>query len=147
MTNGTPWWKPSDKLKDHPEMEKRQGIPPDHVIVRRDEWLKARNRVNITPRSVAGRMALGALIGLFIIASFILSVDDPDPDWGKFWMVRPLIITPLAGAFGILAFYLPYFVRPRSSFATLLLLVLSFLAFLIALWLGSVLGLDGTLWN
>ena len=92
-------------------------------------------------------MLIGALTGLAIISFFVFSVDEPDPEWGKLWMVRPLIITPLAGAFGILSFYLKDFVRPKSKVMIVLVFSLSIMAFIIALWLGIVLGLDGTLWN
>jgi hypothetical protein len=58
-----------------------------------------------------------------------------------------LIITPLAGAVGILSFYLKDFIRPQSNLMTALVFVFSLLAFIVALWMGIVLGLDGTLWN
>ncbi len=101
----------------------------------------------INPRSLFKRMPLGAVIGLIIISSFLFSVDEPDPSWGRFWMIRPLIIVPLAGAFGILSFYLKDFIRPKNNLITVLVYLFSIVAFIIALWLGSVLGLDGTLWD
>ncbi len=101
----------------------------------------------INPQSLMKRMLLGAFIGFIIISFFVFSVDDPNPDWGKFWRIRPLIITPLAGAFGILSFYCKDLIRPQSKVMTVLVYVLSLVAFLIALWMGIVLGLDGTLWN
>ena len=128
-------------------MEERHEIPSGYVIVERDQWEYARKRINLTPFSVTKRMLLGAVTGFVIIAFFVFSVDDPDPDWGERWRIRPLVITPLAGAFGILSFYLKDFVRTKASFMKLLLAFFSLMAFIIALWLGIVLGLDGTLWN
>ena len=101
----------------------------------------------IPPASLLVRMLTGALIGLVLISSFAFSVDNPDPAWGPFWRVRPLIITPLAGAFGILSFYLKDFARPQGTVMTILVYAFSALIFLVALWMGIVLGLDGTLWN
>jgi hypothetical protein len=101
----------------------------------------------LNTRAVILRMLLGAAIGFAIISVFVFSVDNPNPDWGKFWRIRPLIITPLAGAFGILSFYLTNLIRPQGQFMTVLIYTFSTIAFIIALWLGTVLGLAGTLWD
>ncbi|MFZ6009251.1 MAG: hypothetical protein ACOYXT_02790, partial [Bacteroidota bacterium] len=50
--------------------------------------------------SLAKRMIVGAGIGLTLITLFLLSADEPDPAWGKLWMIRPLIVVPFAGAMG-----------------------------------------------
>lgn len=101
----------------------------------------------IPPASLLRRMLTGASIGLVLISFFVFSVDNPDPAWGKLWRVRPLVITPLAGAFGILSFYLIDFLRPQGTVLTVLIYTFSTLAFIVALWMGIVLGLDGTLWD
>ncbi len=62
-------------------------------------------------------------------------------------MIRPLIITPIVAAFGFLSFFLKDFVRPQSDLMRLVVILLSIIAFIIALWMGTILGLDGTLWN
>ena len=93
------------------------------------------------------RMLVGAVIGLGVISLLVFSVPDPDPAWGSGWRIRPLVITPLAAAFGGLAFILRDLVRPQTGAMRLTVFVLSTLCFLVALWLGTVLGLDGTLWN
>jgi hypothetical protein len=102
---------------------------------------------HINPKSLILRMAAGAAIGFGIISIFVFGVDTPNPDWGESWQIRPLIVTPLAGAFGILVFYSTAFIRPKSQWLNVLLIVLSAFAFVIALWLGVVLGLAGTMWN
>lgn len=102
----------------------------------------------IRPALLGKRMLLGAGIGLILISVFLIGVKNPNPAWGKFWMIKPLIIVPLAGAGGG-AFY--YFINHfwgyqggwRKAFA----IVFSLVGFIIALWLGTVLGLNGTLWN
>lgn len=92
-------------------------------------------------------MFLGALAGLIIISFFVFSVKEPEPAWGKQWMLRPLIVMPLAGAFGSLSFYLRFFINPKNRWWDLALIILSALVFVVSLWLGIILGLDGTLWD
>lgn len=101
----------------------------------------------LNTRAVILRMLLGAAIGFAIISVFVFSVDNPNPDWGKFWRVRPLIVTPLFASFGILSFYLKNYMRPKGQFMTVLVFLFSTLVFLFVLWFGTVMGLDGTLWD
>lgn len=93
------------------------------------------------------RMLLGAFIGFLLISFLVFGVDHPDPNWPSFWRLRPLVVTPIAGAFGILAFYLIDILGVKGDWPKIFLAFLSTLLFLIALWLGTVLGLDGTMWN
>lgn len=90
---------------------------------------------------------IGAAIGLFLIVLFVASVDETNPEWGTFWMLRPLLIVPLAGAAGgAVRFYL----QKRLTQLGLHQAVGFFLglfALVVALWMGFVLGLDGTFWN
>jgi hypothetical protein len=77
-----------------------------------------------------------------------MKVDDPKPEWGKFWMVRPFLIITAAGALGGgVSYYLMDHLRSMGGWKTVLAYLLSIIGYLIALWLGAVLGLDGTLWN
>ena len=55
--------------------------------------------------SIWQRMLQGAARALILIVIFLAGVDDPDPAWGKFWMVQPLIIVPCAGAMGGVIYY------------------------------------------
>jgi hypothetical protein len=98
------------------------------------------------PVSLAKPILIGAAIGLVAISFFVFGVDNPNPEWGKLWMIRPLIITPMAGAMGG-AFY--YFMDYQSSrgFNRKIAVILSLVVFIIGLWLGVVLGLAGTMWN
>jgi len=43
---------------------------------------------------------IGTAIALILTSMFLFSVDHPKPEWGKLWMLKPLIIVPLAGATG-----------------------------------------------
>ncbi len=93
------------------------------------------------------RMLAGAVIGLILISLFVLPPGNANPAWGKFWMVRPLIIVPLAGAMGGLCnYYIMHFHR-LIGMHKIAALILSAFIFLFGLWLGIVLGLDGTLWD
>jgi hypothetical protein len=98
------------------------------------------------PVSLPKSMLIGAAIGLIAISFFVFGVGHPNPEWGKLWMIKPLTITPLAGAMGG-AFY--YFMDYQSSrgFNRTIAILLSLLVFLVGLWLGTVLGLNGTMWH
>ncbi|MES3018126.1 MAG: potassium transporter KefB [Bacteroidota bacterium] len=104
-----------------------------------------------TPASEQGSLALpmmiGAGIALAVISLFVFGADNPDPAWGKFWMIRPLIITPLAGATGGAFFYFMNQMRVKGKMNGVVAIILSVLVYIIGLWLGIVLGLDGTMWN
>ncbi|MEJ8757113.1 potassium transporter KefB [Pontibacter sp. H259] len=93
------------------------------------------------------RMLVGAWIGFILIALFLLSVRNPDPAWGEQWWVRPLAVVTFAGAMGGLCnYFILYYARILNinrSFAILF----SLLVYIIGYYLGSVLGLVGTLWH
>lgn len=89
----------------------------------------------------------GAVAGAVLILLFLSSVDEPDPSWPRWWMIRPLIIVPAAGAGGGFLLYLLTPLRKAGGWKTLLGYILSVAGFIMILWLGTVLGLDGTLWN
>jgi sterol desaturase/sphingolipid hydroxylase (fatty acid hydroxylase superfamily) len=97
--------------------------------------------------SLLKRVLVGGGIALALITAFILAEKNPDPSWGKFWMVRPLIITPLAGAAGGLSFYLIHRIFHQYGWNRIMAFILSIFVYLVALWMGIVLGLDGTLWD
>ncbi len=96
--------------------------------------------------SLMKAMFIGAGIGLLIILLFVTD-SVTQPHWPNFWKIRPLIITPLAGAFGGGLAYLATKVLNRRGVNGVTANFISLLGFLIALWLGVVLGLDGTLWD
>ena len=92
-------------------------------------------------------MLTGALVGLGFISLIVFRVDSPDPAWGPYWRIRPLVLTPLIAALGMLAFFARDILLPESPVKKFLVFLLSLALFLIALWLGMILGLDGTLWD
>lgn len=98
------------------------------------------------PVSLVKPMLAGAGMALLVISFFVFGVDNPNPEWGKFWRVRPLIITPLAGAMGG-AFYAFMDYQSSRGFNRILAILLSIVVYVVGLWLGIVLGLVGTMWN
>ncbi|HCT94857.1 MAG: potassium transporter KefB [Bacteroidetes bacterium GWE2_39_28] len=97
--------------------------------------------------SMVKRMLIGAGIALVLITLFLLGVDEPNPEWPKLWMIRPLVVVPIAGAFGgFLTFHIDKRLN-QGTWAKIAAVVLSFIAYVFVLWMGSVLGLAGTLWN
>lgn len=97
--------------------------------------------------SLTTRMVIGAGIGLLLISLFLIGNNYADPSWGKYWMIRPLIIVPFAGAMGGLC---NYFIVGRHASMGLnktIAIVISLVVWIVGLWMGIVLGLDGTLWD
>ena len=101
----------------------------------------------INPKILTRSVLIGAAVGLAIIFFFLVSVDRPHPEWGSLWMVKPLVVTPLAGAFGGAAFYAINLVIAKGGWTSALAFVLGLIVAFVVLWLGIVLGLNGTLWN
>jgi len=89
----------------------------------------------------------GAIVAFVLISILVFSVDTPNPAWGKNWFVRPLIVTPLVTSFGGVFLYLINLKKTDSKILNLLLFFFSVLVFIFFLWIGTVLGLDGTLWD
>lgn len=93
------------------------------------------------------RLLLGAGIALSLITLFLLGVKEPKPEWGKLWMLKPLLIVPLAGASGgAFTYFLDQF-RRQGGWKKALAIIVSLIGYIVAVWLGIVLGLNGTLWN
>ena len=101
----------------------------------------------VHPASLSKRMLQGAGIALVLITIFLLGVDESDPSWPRLWMMRPLIVVPLAGAMGGVFYYFMDHLRQEGGWKKLVANLLSLIGYIIVLWLGTVLGLDGTLWD
>lgn len=91
-------------------------------------------------------IAAGASTGLILVALFLSGADNAKPEWGTYWVVKPLVMMPLAGMAGEAVFGL--LLQKYTHGAERLLAVLfGSLIFLTGLWLGMVLGFNGTYWN
>jgi hypothetical protein len=90
---------------------------------------------------------IGAAIGLVLISFFVFGVDHPGPEWGEYWRIRPLIVTPLAGAAGGLFYWFMDYQSSKRGMNRTIAVVLSLIVFVVGLWMGIVLGLAGTMWH
>lgn len=104
------------------------------------------NTGSINKGSVIKAALIGAGIGFLVILLFITGAET-ESHWSDLWKVRPLIITPLAGALGGSVAYITTNLLKRAGLNGGIAIFISFIGFVIALWLGIVLGLDGTLWD
>ena len=98
-------------------------------------------------RSLVRNMLTGATIGLLLIGFFLYKADTPDPEWPRFWIIRPLLLVPLAGAMGGLFYTFMEPWRKKNGWTKAAAYLLCLIVFLIGLFMGTVLGLDGTYWN
>lgn len=99
----------------------------------------------IDPATAAKPMLIGGSIALILIAIFLSGTGEPNPEWGKFWMARPLIIVPLAGATGGLFYHIA--THRFQGWKKSLAIAVSFVVYIAGVWIGTVLGLDSTYWN
>lgn len=97
--------------------------------------------------SLAKRMLLGAVIALVVISVFLLGAGDANPAWPKLWMLRPLIIVPIAGAMGGAFYYFMDRMSYQGGWRKIVAIIFSVVGYLFALWVGTILGLDGTWWD
>jgi membrane associated rhomboid family serine protease len=93
------------------------------------------------------RMLIGAAVGLALIGSFLLTAGEPNPEWPSHWRIKPLIMAPLAGATGGVFFYFMHYIFTPTGAKKILINLLCFAVFMIGLWMGVVLGLNGTYWD
>jgi len=102
---------------------------------------------SLRPLSLAKRMTLGGGVGLFLITFFLATAEGTDPAWGRYWWIRPLLIVPLAGATAGALYYVLDLLALKRGWSRIIIGMLGFALLFISLWLGSVLGLDGTYWD
>ena len=90
---------------------------------------------------------LGAGIALCLICLFLFSDPKPSPAWGPFYMIRPLIIVPFAGAAGGAFFAFMQTFEKRNIWLKITAAFISLIVYVFCIWIGSVIGLAGTYWN
>ncbi|HEY9117694.1 MAG TPA: hypothetical protein VIN11_07695 [Roseivirga sp.] len=104
----------------------------------------------VTPPSIdtlKKRSLMGGLIGLMVTVLFIYSANDANPLWPSLWFVKPVILTPLLTTLGGAFFYYIESIFFTNAWNRPLALIIGFIAFIVSLWLGMVLGFNGTYWN
>ncbi|MFD2148246.1 hypothetical protein [Mucilaginibacter antarcticus] len=89
---------------------------------------------------------IGWGIGLAVILFFIFNVDHPNVAWGNYWRIKPVVLTPLVTAGGAAFFALMTSLK-LQGLKKILVITVGVIGFIISLWIGIVLGLNGTLWN
>lgn len=90
---------------------------------------------------------IGALIGLVVISILLATNRHSSPTWGKWWQLKPIFVVSLTGAFAGSLIYHIHPKKPFSKWKLFLFLILSIVGFLVSIWFGIIVGLDGTLWN
>jgi len=96
---------------------------------------------------LARRAQLGATIAFVLMSLFLLNVRYPDPSWPQFWYLRPLIMISLGGAAGGVFYHLMANWSYEGGWKKAVAIVVSLIVYLFGLWISSVLGMAGTLWN
>jgi hypothetical protein len=108
--------------------------------------MTAKNNLTTQPLLVK-RALIGTGIGLAIILFFVLGVKNPKPEWGQYWMVRPIIVTPIVVALaGACTSFLDS-LRHEGGIKQVIAYVLTTGIYLFGLWIGIIAGLAGTLWD
>lgn len=90
---------------------------------------------------------LGAALGLALVSLYLWGAGAGNPEWGSYWRIRPVLVITLAGAGGGFFYYLMAPLRRQGGWLLALGIILGLLGILVALWLGFVLGFNGTYWN
>ncbi len=92
---------------------------------------------------------VGAAIALTLICVFLFAGNiTTQPEWGNYWKLKPLIIVPLAGAMGGLFFhFMNNLLWLQVSWKKILAIIIGCVGYVFTIWIGTVLGLNGTLWN
>ncbi|MBO9154720.1 hypothetical protein ACFOTA_21075 [Chitinophaga sp. GCM10012297] len=104
------------------------------------------NSPSLPRPSLLKRVLIGAGIALVLITIFLFPVEGR-PEWGAFWKVRPMIVVPLAGAAGGVCSYFIQNLFGAGGRRKALVVILSVIVYIVGLWMGTILGLDGTLWD
>lgn len=97
-------------------------------------------------RTLIKTLLMSFAIGFFVITMMIFPIQNPKPEWGENWKIKPLIIVPLMSVIGSIPFYFTLIRKFKSSSNKFYSTIAAILLFLICLWLGIILGLNGTLW-
>lgn len=92
-------------------------------------------------------LIIGACINLLIVVFFISGVDNPKPEWGQYWFVRPIVVITCAGILNGILYNMLGGMRRQGGGKLIAALLISLFFFVFILWISSVLGFNGTLWN
>ena len=97
--------------------------------------------------ALINRTLMGGAIGLILIIIYLLQAGEPEQDWSKLWTIKPIIIVPLAGAAGGAFSYFMNRLGEKLGWRKMPVIIFCLVVYIIGLWMGAVLGLDGTWWD
>lgn len=108
------------------------------------------SNTSVTPalksRSLLKSALIGGGIGLAVISVFVFGAGNPNPGWGAYWQIKPLLLTPIIAAIGGVCAYLVANLKTQG-FLKVLSIIAAVVGFVMAVWIGVVLGLNGTMWD
>lgn len=102
---------------------------------------------NIHPAPLGKRMLQGAIPGLILVSAFLISAGEGKPEWGNYWMIKPFVMVPFAGAMGGLVYFCFDRMRSQGQWSSIIANLLSIIIYIVGIWMGFVLGFNGTHWN
>ena len=105
------------------------------------------NQTSSQPLLTARPILVGAAIGLVLISLFLISAGEPNPEWSPAWRIKPLLMMPFAGAMGGVFWCFMRYLSAQNRINSTVAILLSLVVFVVGLWMGFVLGLNGTYWN
>jgi hypothetical protein len=97
--------------------------------------------------SLCRPLLIGAGIAFTLISIFLLGVKHPDPAWPAVWWIRPLAVVTIAGAVGGSFYYFMNRLTIGGGWKRIAAIIVSVIVYIFGLWMGTVLGLAGTLWH
>ena len=89
---------------------------------------------------------LGGLISCILICIMVFSAETK-AEWPEYWRIRPIVVVTLAGAAGGAFYYLMSPVRALSPWSWVGANFICLVVYTFLLWMGTVIGCAGTLWN
>lgn len=105
------------------------------------------NKKPLFSKLLGRRMLACAIVGLLLIAFFVVAAGDGNPAWGKYWRIKPLVLTPLLCAMVGLCYDITEPLRKIAGWRGNVLFILSIIGLLMGIWMSLILGLNGTMWD
>ena len=99
------------------------------------------------PSNLVKSVLTGAGINFVLISLFLLGTGASNPAWPEYWYLRPLLFVPIGGAVGGGFYHLLDGIRMQGGAKWWFANIVSLLLFFFTLWMSTVLGLVGTMWD
>ena len=102
---------------------------------------------NSYKRSFIKIVLLGFALGLFIASMLIHNVSFPKLSWGPNWYIKPMLVLSFVASIGSIPFYFANQYEASNHSKKILAYLGATLFLLFFIWIGIILGFDGTIWN